>query len=352
MSRPDSVRRRDLRMAVGVLVLAGVAVLAPHVRVGSGQPAPPERAGRIVRHDPRFDRLVPRDAALERVAGGFAWVEGPVWDAARGSLLVSDTPKNAVFEWRDGPGLRLFMDPSGYTGAVPFAGREPGSNGLAFDADKRLVLCEHGDRRIARLEADGRKTTLADRYEGKRLNSPSDLVFAGNGDLYFTDPPLGLPKGFDDPGRELGWSGVYRLTREGRLALLTRELKAPNGIALSPSSRTLYVSNAERGHAVWMAYDLASDGTLGGGRVFFDATPWTRTKKGSPHGMKVDTEGNLFAAGPGGVHVFAPGGTHLGSLELDVPTSNVAWGGDGSTLYVTSSSAVYRIGLATRGLGF
>jgi gluconolactonase len=352
MSRADSVRRRDVRMAVGVLVLAAVAVLAPHVRVGSGQPAPPERAGRVVRHDPRFDRLVPPGATLEKVARGFTSVEGPVWDPARGSLLVSDTSKNAVFEWHDGPGLRLFMDPSGYTGTAPFAGREPGSNGLAFDADKRLVLCEQGDRRIARLEVDGRKTTLADRYEGKRLNSPNDLVFAGNGDLYFTDPPFGLPKGFDDPGKELGWSGVYRLTPEGRLALLTRELRAPNGIALSPSSRTLYVSNADRSHAVWMAYDLAPGGTLGAGRVFFDATPWTRTKKGAPGGMKIDAEGNLFAAGPGGVHVFAPDGTHLGSLELDVPTSNVAWGGDGSTLYVTASSAVYRIGLTTRGLGF
>jgi len=353
MSRTDSVRRRDLRMAVGVLVLAAVAILAPHVRVGSGQPRPPERAGRVVRHDPRFDRLVPPGATIEKVAGGFTRVGATVWDATRGSLLVSDIPKNAVFEWRDGgPGLRLFMDPSGYTGPAPLAGREPGSNGLAFDADKRLVLSEQGDRRIARLEGDGHKITLADRYEGKRLNGPNDLVFARNGDLYFTDPPLGLPKGVDDPGKELGWSGVYRLTPEGRLTLLTRQLRAPNGIALSPSSRTLYVSNAERSHAVWMAYDLAPDGTLGAGHVFFDATPWTRTKKGVPDGMKVDAEGNLFAAGPGGVHVFAPDGTHLGSLELDVPTSNVAWGGDGSTLYVTASSAVYRIGLTTRGLGF
>ena len=161
------------------------------------------------------------------MAGGFARVEGAVWDAARGSLLVSDIPKNAVFEWRDGPGVRLFMQPSGYTGTAPFAGREPGSNGLAFDADKRLVLGEHGDRRIARLEVDGHKTTLADRYEGKRLNSPNDLVFARNGDLYFTDPPLGLPKGFDDPGKELGWSGVYRLTPEGRLTLLTASSERP-----------------------------------------------------------------------------------------------------------------------------
>ena len=156
MSRADSVRRRDIRMAVGALVLATVAVLAPHVGVGSGQPRPPERAGRVVGHDPRFDRLVPPGAALEKVAGGFARVGGTVWDATRGSLLVSDIPKNAIFEWREGgPGLRLFMYSSGYTGPGPVAGREPGSDGLAFDADKRLVLSEHGDRRIARLEGDG-----------------------------------------------------------------------------------------------------------------------------------------------------------------------------------------------------
>jgi len=351
-TRADSVRRRDIRIAMGVLVLAVLAILAPHVRVGSGQPPPPDRAGRVVRRDPRFDDLVPRGAALEKVAGGFGWADGPVWDAARGSLLVSDIPKNSVYEWRDGHGLHLFMHPSGYTGAARFAGREPGSHGLAFDADKRLVLCEHGDRRIARLEADGRKTTLADHYEGKRLNSPNDLVFAANGDLYFTDPPFGLPKGFEDPQRELAWSGVYRLTPGGRLTLLTRELKAPNGIVLSPSGRTLYVSNSDRNHPVWVAYDLEPDGALGGGRIFFDAGAWTRTKKGTPDGMKADAAGNLFAAGPGGVHVFAPDGVHLGSLELDVPASNVAWGGDGSTLYVTASSAIYRIGLTTRGLRF
>ena len=351
-SRADSVRRRDIGLAVGVLVLVALAMLAPQVRVGSSQPPPPERAGRIVRLDPRLDLIVPRGAALEKVASGFGWADGPVWDAARGSLLVSDIPRNSVYEWREGQGLRLFMHPSGYTGAARFEGREPGSHGLAFDGDKRLVLCEHGDRRIARLETDGRKTTLADRYEGKRLNSPNDLVFAANGDLYFTDPPFGLPQGFDDPQRELPWSGVYRLTPAGQLTLLTRELRAPNGIALSPSGRTLYVSNADRGRPVWMAYDLGPGGALGDGRVFSDAGPWTRTRKGAPDGMKADAAGHLFAAGPGGVHVFAPDGAHLGSLELDVPVSNVAWGGGGSTLYVTASSAVYRIDLTTRGLGF
>ena len=353
MSQREVIRRRDIRLAAGIVVLVAVTLLATHVR-GTGEPAAPSRvtAGRIVRLDPRLDRLIPDGAVLEQIASGFSWVEGPVWDRSRGSLLFSDVPNNSVFEWRDGTGVRLAVHPSGYTGTAPFAGRQPGSNGLAFDSEGRLVLAEHGDRRIARLEADGRKTTLVDRYDGKRLNSPNDLVFSSTGALYFTDPPFGLPKAFEDSARELPWSGVYRLSPDGQLELLTRDLRAPNGIALAPSEKTLYVSNADRAHAVWMAYDLDGSGRLAKGRVFFDATPWTRTRKGVPDGMKVDQEGHLFAAGPGGVHVFAPDGARLGSIELDAPTSNLGWGGDGSTLYVTTGTAVYRITLTTKGLGF
>ena len=307
--------------------------------------------GKIVRLDPRFDRLVPRGATLEKVAGGFAWVEGPAWNRKGGYLLFSDIPNNAVFKWQDGAGISLFLKPSGYTGAAPFQGREPGSNGLTFDPAGRLVLCEHGDRRISRVEEDGRKTTLVDRYEGKRLNSPNDLVFASNGDLYFTDPPFGLPKAFDDPQKELDFSGVYRLSR-GTLTVLTKEIKAPNGIALSPNEKTLYVSNADPNRAVWLAFDLKGDGTVSSSRVFFDATAWTKTKKGVPDGMKVDKDGNLFAAGPGGIHIFTPDGRHIGSIERGGLTSNAAWGDDGSTLYVTADKAIYRIRLNTKGAGF
>ena len=308
--------------------------------------------GKIVRLDPRFDRLVPRGATLEKVAGGFAWVEGPAWNRKGGYLLFSDIPNNAVFKWQDGAGISLFLKPSGYTGAAPFQGREPGSNGLTFDPAGRLVLCEHGDRRISRVEEDGSKATLVDRYEGKRLNSPNDLVFASNGDLYFTDPPFGLPKAFDDPQKELDFSGVYRLSRSGTLTVLTKEIRAPNGIALSPNEKTLYVSNADPNRAVWLAFDLKGDGTIGSSRVFFDATAWTKTKKGVPDGMKVDKDGNLFAAGPGGIHIFTPDGSHIGSFERGGLTSNAAWGDDGSTLYVTADKAVYRIRLNTKGAGF
>jgi gluconolactonase len=306
-------------------------------------------AATIERHDPRLDALVPPGAALEEVARGFAWVEGPVWDRRAGHLLFSDIPNNAVLRWKEGAGVTTFLRPSGYTGAAPFAGREPGANGLALDPAGRLVLAEHGDRRVARLEPDGRKTTLADRWEGRRLNSPNDVVVRANGDVYFTDPPFGLPGAFADPARELDFSGVYRLRPDGRLTLLTRELEAPNGLAFSPDGRTLYVSNADPRRPVWMAYGVRDDGTLGAGRVFFDASPWIPARPGYPDGMKVDRAGNLFAAGPGGVHVFAPDATHLGTIATDVATSNCAWGDDGSVLYVTADTAVHRIRLATRG---
>jgi gluconolactonase len=306
----------------------------------------------VVRRDPRFDDLVPRGAVVETVASGFDWVEGPAWDRENGALLFSNIPENAVYRVRPRETAALFLKPAGYTGAAPFTGREPGSNGLAFDREGRLVLCEHGDRRIARLEPDGRKATLAERYQGKRLNSPNDLVFKSDGSIYFTDPPFGLPGAFDDPAKELSFQGVYRLSPDGSLTLLTTQLRAPNGIGFSADEKTLYVSNADRERAVWMAFDVLEDGTLGPGRLFFDATEWARTKKGVPDGLDVDRDGNLFAAGPGGLHVFAPDGTHLGSFEIDVPVSNSAWGEDrgrdGAYLYIAADTAIYRVSVTTR----
>lgn len=324
---------------------------AAHAANGQGRTVIAD-AGGIVRVDPRVDRLVPEDASLELVADGFHWVEGPLWDRSGGFLLFSDIPANAVYRWREDEGASLYLERSGYTGDAPFTGREPGSNGLLFDTRGRLVLCQHGDRRIARIERDGTRTVLADRYMGRRLNSPNDAVFRSNGDLYFTDPPFGLPETFSDEARELDFSGVYRLSAQGELTLLTRALDGPNGIAFAPDERTLYVSNADGARPVWMAFAVQEDGTLGAARVFFDATEWTRRWPGFPDGMKVDVEGNLFAAGPGGVHIFARDGSHLGSIVTGVATSNVAWGEDGSVLYVTAGTAVYRIRLATRGAGW
>jgi gluconolactonase len=348
-----AVSNMDRVQRIGELLLRyGLVVILVGFAPAFARNADGASAGKIVRLDPRFDQLVPRGAALEKIADGFAWVEGPAWDRRGGHLLFSDIPNNAVLKWKAGEGVSLFLKPSGYTGSEPFEGREPGSNGLSFDAAGRLVLCEHGDRRITRLEPDGRKTVLADRYRGRRLNSPNDAVFTSNGDLHFTDPPFGLPRAFDDPRKELEFSGIYRLSKDGALTLLTKEITAPNGIAFSPDEKTLYVSNADRARAVWYAFDVKRDGTLGGRRTFFDATSWTATKPGVPDGMAVDRHGNIFAAGPGGLHVFAPDGTHLGSIETGVATSNATWGDDGSVLYITASTAVYRLRLATKGAGF
>lgn len=195
-------------------------------------------------------------------------------------------------------------------------------------------------------------TVLADRHQGKRLNSPNDLVFKSNGDLYFTDPPFGLPKNFDDPQKELDFSGIYRLSKDGQLTLLTTEIKAPNGIAFSPHEKTLYVTNVHPDRPAWFGYDVKEDGRIANGRVFFDAAQWKKPNYGGPDGLKVDRQGNLFGARPGGISVFAPDGTHLGSIETGVATSNCAWGEDGSVLYVAASAAIYRIRLATKGAGF
>lgn len=311
-----------------------------------------DAAGTIVRIDPRFDTLMPKAAKLEKITDGFTWVEGPVWNREGQFLLFSDIPANSVFKWKEGEGVTLFLKPSGYLGTAPFDGPEPGSNGLAFDRAGRLVLCQHGERRMARLEADGRITTLVDRHEGKRINSPNDLAFKSNGDLYFTDPPFGLPKNFSDPQKAVPFQGVYRFSTDGKLTLLISDITAPNGIAFSPDEKRLYVTDVDPQRAAWLAYDVRDDGTVTNGRVFFDATRWRKDPYFGPDGIKVDREGNLFGARPGGVSVFAPDGTHLGSIETGGPTSNLAWGDDGSTLYITAGSALYRVRLSTTGAGF
>jgi gluconolactonase len=304
---------------------------------------PPVAVGAVERLDPRLDRLVPANAALEKLAEGFIWSEGPVWLPA-GHLLFSDIPRNSVMKWAPRGGLSLALKPAGYTGADPRGG-ESGSNGLLLDRQGRLVLCQHGDRRIARLEKDGSFTTLADRYEGKRLNSPNDAVYRSNGDLYFTDPPYGLAQGPNDPARELDFCGVYRLSAAGELTLLTRDLSRPNGIGFSPDEKRLYVAVSDPAKAAWMVYDVQPDGRIAGGRVHYDATPHVKTHKGLPDGLKVDRAGNLFATGPGGVNVLTPDGTLLGRINPGVATANCAFGGDGY-LYLTAHTMLCRIQLA------
>ncbi len=305
--------------------------------------------GRIERLDPRFDALIPRGTALERVADGIVWSEGPLWDAADGSLLFSDVPRNGMFRWKEGLGVTQVIKGSGYTGTAPFAGREPGSNGLAFDREGRLVMAQHGNRRIVRRELDGRETVLADRYQGMRLNSPNDLVFAPNGDLYLTDPPFGLPGTFTDSAKELPFQGVYRLTPDGVLAAVIMDLKAPNGIGFSPDGTLLYVSNSDRERPEWIVYPVLEDGSLGAGRHFAEAQSWLRAGEGVADGLKLDEKGNTFAAGPGGIHVYAPDGTRLGRIETSVPTGNLNWGEDGSVLFIAANHSILRLRTSTKG---
>lgn len=304
-------------------------------------------AGTIERLDPRLDALLPADARLEVVTGGLRWAEGPLWDPRTGVLLFSDVSRNTVFQWTPGGGTVVVLRPSGYTGVERFNGDEPGANGLTFDRDGRLVLCQHGDRRIARRAADGQLTTVVDRYQGKRLNSPNDLVYAADGALYFTDPPFGLPRGYDDPGRELDFQGVYRLAPDGTLSAVVTDLRAPNGLAFSPDGATLYVSNAERENPLWMAYPVLADGSLGAGRVFADARGIDG--EGVPDGLTVDDAGTVFATGPGGVHVFAPDGTRLGRILTGTATGNLAWGDDGRSLYIAAGQRILRVRTSTHG---
>jgi gluconolactonase len=307
--------------------------------------------GKVVRLDPRIDKLIPVDAKIEVLSSGFDWSEGPVWIKNGGFLLFSDIPRNSVMKWKEGEGISVWLKPSGYTGQEPY-GREPGSNGLAVDAQGRLISCEHGDRRISRLEPSGGKRTLADNYMGKRLNSPNDLVVKSNGDIYFTDPPYGLPKGWDDPRRELDFCGVYLLSTDGKLTLLTKELVRPNGIALSPDEKTLYVAQSDGKRPIWMAFPVKPDGTVDAGRVFADASDMIGKLPGGPDGMKVDKAGNLWVTAPGGVHVYSPDGKRLGWIETNERTANCAWGDDGSTLYMTADMYLCRIRTTAKGIGW
>ncbi len=305
--------------------------------------APYPAVGSVERLDPALDTLLAADATLEKLAEGFTWSEGPLWVADPAHLLFSDVPENRVYQWQDGAGISVFLEPSGFTGTI-YKGKERGSNGLTFDRQGRLVLCQHGDRRVARLAADGKSfSTIVDRFEGKRFSSPNDLCFDRAGNLFFTDPPYGLPS---DTKQQIAFNGVYRLGTDGKLTVITRELDRPNGIALSPDERTLYVGSTHDPKPVIMAFTLKPDGSVASSRVFFDATELiARThRRGGFDGMKIDTHGNLWATGPGGLVILSPAGKHLGSLLTGQPTANCAFGGaDGKTLFITANHWLLRI---------
>lgn len=303
---------------------------------------------RVTRVDRALDQIVPAAPMVEKIADGFQFLEGPVWVRDGGYLLFSDPNANTIYAWSPEGQLSVFRTKSGYTGADVGEYGQPGSNGLTLDREGRLTINEHGNRRVTRLEKNGVLTVLADRYEGKRLNSPNDLVYRSDGALYFTDPPFGLPRFHEDPRRELPYTGVYRYA-DGQVRLLTNDLTGPNGIAFSPDERFLYVTNWDVKKKVVMRYEVTGDGGLANGRIFFDMT-------GAPgeealDGLKVDERGNLYASGPGGLWIISADARHLGTIHLPELPANFAWGdADGRTLYLTARTGLYRVRLGIPGI--
>ncbi len=332
------------------LLCLALLLAIPAVRAEEGGPADLlPTLGAIQRLDPRFDGLVPEAAVIEVLASGFEWAEGPVWVKADGAVLFSDIPRNRVNRWKQGEGLSTYLEPAGFTGPGAY-GNERGSNGLTLDRQGNLVSCEHGDRRVSRLTPGGGKRTVADNYKGKRFNSPNDVAVHSTGAIYFTDPPYGLPKGFDDERRELDFCGVYRVTPDGTVTLLCDTMTRPNGICFSPDEKRLYVAQSDPQAPIWKVFNVQADGTLAAGKTFFDGTKlFKERKKGLPDGLKVDTAGNVFATGPGGVLVIAADGTHLGTILTGQATANCGFGDDGKTLYMTADSHLCRIKLSTTG---
>lgn len=300
---------------------------------------------KVERLDKSIDELIPGDAKLEKVAGGYTWTEGPVWERSGGYLLFADIPGNSIWKFAPGSGAHLFLKPSGWAEKTPFGGKEPGSNGMTFDSQGRLTVAGHANRNVWRMDTmnpKGHITVLADRYQGKRFNSPNDLVYRKDGTLYFTDPPYGLAtQSDDDPKKELKVNGVYRLAGKD-LQLIISDITRPNGIAFSPDEKYLYVDCSDQKKKIWMRYDVLPTGKVTNATLLADATADPRP--GSPDGMKVDPRGNIFSTGPGGIWIFSPQGKHIGTIDMPEITANLAWGGsDGRTLYITASSGLYRI---------
>ena len=309
--------------------------------------------GQVVRLDPALDALIDANTPIEVLAEGFKWSEGPAWIKNGGYLIFSDVPQNTIFKWREGEGLTEFLKPSGYTGRGYYS-KEPGSNGLTISLDGRIIACEHGDRRVTIMPLEGGgKRTLADKHAGKRFNSPNDVVEKLNGDIYFTDPPYGLPNQEKDASRETPVFGVYKIAKNGVTTLIINDLMRPNGLAFSPDESILYVNQSDPEHAYIMAYPVLKNGNVGKGKIFFDATPLLKQGlKGLPDGLRLDIKGNLFATGPSGVLVISPEGKLLGRIETTQLTANCAWGDDGSTLYMTANGFLCRIKTKTMGVRF
>ena len=304
-----------------------------------------KNVGTIEQLDPALADIISTTAKVELLGQGFDWSEGPLWVESQKMLLFTDVPKNIIHKWTEEKGVEIYLTPSGYTGNGPQS-KEPGANGLALDDEENLLLCQHGDRRIAKMNATWSEpkpdfTTIADKYEGKRFNSPNDLVFYNN-DIYFTDPPYGLAA---DSLKELPQQGVYKASADGKIIMLVDSLTRPNGIAFSPDHKKMYIANSDPDKVRWYEYTMSDSATVISGKVFYDAGAESKTEQGMPDGLKVDSKGNIFASGPGGIWIFNPEGKVLGKIKLPNATANCALTPDDKTLFITSDMNLLRVKL-------
>jgi len=308
------------------------------------------KTGFVDRLDPSLDQIIAPGEQAEILADGFEWSEGPLWLPNQQMVIFSDIPHNSIYQWSDKDGLKLYLKPSGYTDTISRGG-ETGSNGLILDSENRLVLCQHGDRRMAYMDAPLQNPatdykTIVSAWKGKRFNSPNDAVYSSGGDLYFTDPAYGMEFRYDDPKREMDFTGVFKFSKEGQIELLTDQMSAPNGIGLSPDEKQLYVANSGGGEkSIWMVYEFAEDGSLTHGKVFHDASVASDSLRGAPDGLVVREDGIIFATGPGGVWIFTPEGKHLGIVRTGQATSNCTLDSDNQYLYMTADMYLMRISL-------
>lgn len=305
--------------------------------------------GIIEKISPELDGIIKKNAKIEVIADGFEWVEGPVWVKSKKMLLISDVLKNRIYKWTAQKGKELYLEPSGYTQTKP-RGEELGSNGLAINNKGQLILCQHGDRRVAVMNAPldnptSDFTTLANKYHGKKFDSPNDLAIKSNGDIYFTDPPYGLEKGISDPAKEAAYQGVYKISSDGSVTLLTDTITRPNGIAFFPGEKSLLIANSDPKKPYWYIYDLDQKGGLINGRVFHDGTMAYQKENRTPDGIKIDDKGNIFATGPGGVWIYNKKGLVLGRIKVNVITSNCAFANNYKTLFITADNYLLKVDL-------
>ena len=302
--------------------------------------------GTIERLDPALDAIISADAKAEIIADSFIWSEGPLWVESQKMLLVSDVKKNTVYKWTEEKGKEVYLTPSGYTGSVPRGG-EMGSNGLTLDNEDRLLLCQDGDRQVGRMDApldkpEAKFVAVTNNYKGKKYNSPNDIIVSRKGEVYFTDPPYGLEKGMNDPKKEISFQGVYKVKTNGEVILLLDSLTRPNGLAFLPGEKQIIIANSDPDKPNWYIYDVNGD-SLSNGRIFYSVAGYDRKLKGLPDGLKVDKNGNVFTAGPGGFYFFDKNGKLLGKLKVENAPSNCSLSADQKTLYLTNDMYVLRL---------